>query len=261
MTRSGTELTRAALQEFLKGGGTLVGEAVGVHGVSAGLLGALVRTPLSEAAAIGVGTGLALAGKAVVVELIDPAGLARAADVLTDLASLSARSAGTFRAPLVILAPHAAVAVPDGIAVGVAGVADDLPGLLRHALASGGPVVVFTTAAALADTGAGADVPALGVSVTRSSGPVTVLAAGDAVRSALACGEAAEVIDLRGPTADAAALASARRTGRVVIVGAPAAALATLNQNFLSLESPLVELGPTATPAEIATAIHFAATY
>ena len=35
MTRSGTELTRAALQEFLKGGGTLVGEAVGVHGVSA----------------------------------------------------------------------------------------------------------------------------------------------------------------------------------------------------------------------------------
>ena len=261
MIRSGSELLRAALQAFLKGGGTLVGEAVGVHGVTAGLTGALVRTPLSEASAVGVAIGLALAGRPVIVELVDAAGLTRAADVLADLATLDARSAGTFRAPVVLLAPHVSAGVPAGITVAVAAVADDLPGLLQHALAAGRPTVIFVSPSALADEGTGAAVPALGASVARSSGPVTVLAAGDGVRSALSCGEAAEVVDLRGHSADAAALASARRTGRVVVVGAPGVALAALNHAFLSLESPLVELGATATPAEIASAIHAAATY
>jgi pyruvate/2-oxoglutarate/acetoin dehydrogenase E1 component len=88
MNRTGRDLLRAALARHADSGGALVGEAVGVHGVTAGFApsASLVRTPLSEGAALGVAAGLALAGRAVIVELVDPAGLARAADVLADLA-------------------------------------------------------------------------------------------------------------------------------------------------------------------------------
>ena len=48
MTRTGRDLLRAFLTRFSQGGGALVGEAVGVHGVTEGLTQNVIRTPLSE---------------------------------------------------------------------------------------------------------------------------------------------------------------------------------------------------------------------
>lgn len=258
---TGRERLRAALRRFSEGGGVLLGEAVGVHGVTDGLTQGVVRTPLSETATVGVAVGHALAGRRVVVELVDPQGLARATDVLADLAGLAARSNGSFSAPIVIRAPWADVAVPAGIAVAVAGVGDDVVGLLEHALASGKPTVILESATALdADAGDGA-VPGLGVAVARSQGDVTVLTLGDGVAAALAV-EGAEVVDLRGTTPDRAVIAaSVRRTGRAVSVGAPAALLVALQEAFLSLEAPLVALPASAEPAAISAAVTAALTY
>lgn len=265
MTRSGRDQLRAFLRSFSADGGALVGEAVGVHGVTEGLTAGVVRTPLSESAAVGVAAGMALAGRRVIVELVDPAGLTRAADVLGDLASLRARSAGTFAAPLVILAPFAAdlPSIP-GLRVAVAAAADDVVGLVGHALAAGDPVVVLLSAAALDDAGAGGAVPGLGVAVTRRAGSgVTVLAVGDGVAAALAAEGDAEVIDLRAlsPLDTAAIGASVRRTGRAVAVGAPSALFAALDQAFLSLESPLASLPAAASPADVSAAVARALSY
>ncbi len=273
MTKSGRDQLRAFLQRFVSGGGTLVGEAVGAHGVTEGFTQGVVRTPLSEAAAVGVAAGLALAGKRVIVELVDPAGLARAADVLADLATLKARSGGSWSAPIVVRAPFALgaggqpPATPPvasmGIRVAIAATADDLVGLLEHALAAGEPVVVLESAAALDDVGAGAPVPGLGAAVTRREGTgVTVLAVGDAVAAALAADDTSTVVDLRGLALDRAAIAAAvAKTGRAVAVGAPDALLVALQEAFLTLESPLVALPADASPERIAAAARDALTY
>ena len=65
------DLIRHSLNAHIRAGGLVLGEGAGVHGTLAKLEGAL-RTPLSEAATITLATGLALAGKSVVVELVDP---------------------------------------------------------------------------------------------------------------------------------------------------------------------------------------------
>jgi pyruvate dehydrogenase E1 component beta subunit len=189
----------------------------------------------------------------------------RAGDVLADLASLRTRSAGTFGAPLVVLAPFTAdLPVIPGLRVAVAATADDLVGLIGHALAAGDPVVVLHSAAALDDAGEGAPVPGLGVAVTRRAGNgVTVLAVGDGVAAALAAEGEAEVLDLRALSSlDTAAIgASVRRTGRAVAVGAPQALLTALDQAFLSLESPLSSLPAAASPADVSAAVARALSY
>ena len=61
--RTGRDQLRAALAlHAASAGGVLVGEAVGVAGLSKGLTGNLLRTPLSEAGSVGAAVGLALAG-------------------------------------------------------------------------------------------------------------------------------------------------------------------------------------------------------
>ena len=262
MNRTGLDLLRGALGRFVDGGGVVVGEAVGVHGATVGLSAGLVRTPLSESAAVGVGAGLALAGKRVIVELVDPAGLGRAAEILADLAAIAARSGGAWSAPLVIRAPLGAGGEPPATPplhnVYVAATADDLVGMLDAALAAGKPAVLLESAAAYADTGAGAPVAPLGAAVVRRAGAgVTVFAVGDAVGAALAADTGAEIVDLRGlaPLDRAAIGAHVRRTGRAVIVGAPAALGVTLTEAFLSLESPPVALPADATPDRIAAAV------
>ncbi len=279
MTRTGRDLLRAALARHVEAGGALVGEAVGVHGVTEGLTSAdgtlgILRTPLSESATLGVAAGLALAGQRVIVEFVDPNGIARAADILAELGSLRARSNGAWSVPLVIRAPfseglHAGV-VPAGIQVAVASTADDLVGLLRHALAAGDPVLLLEAACAFEAQGTGADVPGLGVAVARREGAaVTVLAVGDAAERALITANAlvaegvdaenidATVIDLRARCAlDRVGIgAHVRRTGRAVVVGVPDAALVSLQEAFFQLESPLLVLPAGATGEQIAAAV------
>lgn len=282
MTRSGRDLLRAALGKHVAGGGMLVGEAVGVHGVTEGLTGpGLVRTPLSEGAAVGVAAGLALAGKKVVVELIDPAGLARAADVLAELAALRTRTGGAWSAPVVIRAPFGPavpllMALPAGLRVAVASTADDLVGMLAHALDGTEPVVILESPGAHASIGTGPDsahrgVPPLGTAVTRREGTAaTVLAVGPGVDAALAAadtladeGVEIEVVDLRGLTLlDRAAVgARVRKSGRAVVVGAPEGLTVALDEAFLSLEAPLAALAADATSEHIAAAVRATVSY
>lgn len=260
---TGRERLRAALRRFTERGGALVGEAVGVHGVTEGFTQGVVRTPLSEGTTVGVAVGMALAGRAVVVELVDPDGLVRAADVLADLATLGPRSNGSFAAPIVVRAPwREGLRVPAGVEVAVAGVGDDVAGLLEHALASGRPTLILESRAALdGDAGEG-PVPAMGTAVVRRAGDgVTVLAVGDGVAAALQA-DVGEVIDLRSLSFDRATVgASVRRTGRAVAVGAPDALIVALQEAFLSLEAPLVALPAGADADAVATAASAALHY
>jgi len=271
MTRTGRDLLRAFLGRFVDGGGTLVGEAVGAHGVTAGITKNVVRTPLSEAAAVGVGAGLALAGKRVVVELVDPAGLARAADILSDLAALEARSGGGWSAPLVIRAPFSGAGgqppatPPVGSArILVAATADDLVGLLEAALAAGRPTMILEAGSAFDDVGTGAAGAPAGSAVVRRAGAgVTILAAGDAVAAALAADTDATVVDVRAlaPVDRATIAAQVRATGRAVVVGVPSALDVALADAFLSLESPPVALPADASSDRIAAAVRDALNY
>ncbi len=273
MTRSGRDLLRAALVRHVASGGVIVGEAVGVHGVTEGFAAGpgLVRTPLSEGAAVGVAAGLALAGKKVVVELVDPAGLARAAEILGELAALRARTGGAWSAPIVVRAPFAPFSAPAGLRVAVAATADDLVGMLAQALDGVEPVVLLESADALAGTGTGAAAPPLGTAVTRREGTAaTVFAVGPAVEVALAAaadladeGQEIEVVDLRGLTPlDRAGIgARVRRTGRAVVVGAPDGLALALDEAFLSLEAPLVSLPADAAPDRVAAALRDTVSY
>lgn len=225
----------------------LLGEAVGCHGLTEGFPAgpSLLRTPLSENAAVGVATGLALAGRRPVLELVDPRGLERAADALADLATVRARSRGAWTAPVVIRAPWIEDArVPDGIVVAAAATGDDLVGMLAHALAGDEPVVILEGACAHADTAESAEAPALGRAVLRRAGRgCTILASGEALPLALAAAELhdAEVLDLRGarPLDVRTIGAQVRGTGRAVVVGADEPLLLALREAFLHLESPL----------------------
>ncbi|MDP2306915.1 MAG: transketolase C-terminal domain-containing protein [Pseudomonadota bacterium] len=272
MTRSGRDLLRAALERHVAKGGMLVGESVGVHGVTEGFAAGpgLLRTPLSEGAAVGVAVGLALAGKKVIVELVDPLGLVRAADVLGELASLRARTGAAWSAPVVIRAPFAPFASltawPAGLRVAVAATADDLVGMLAHALDGLEPVLLLEAPSAHEGVGTGAAVPPLGTAVTRREGKAaTVFALAGGVDAALAVaeGEDVEVVDLRGlaPLDRAGLGAHVRRTGRAVVIGAPEGLLVALEEAFLSLEAPLISLPADASPDRIAAAIRDTVSY
>jgi pyruvate/2-oxoglutarate/acetoin dehydrogenase E1 component len=249
MIAVGQDALRSALAEHLAAGGAFFGEAAGAHGASVGLPGG-VRTPLSEGVAVGAAAGSALAGVRTVVELLDPSGLDRALDVVRDLHAVHARSGGAWGAPLVILAPwNPGVRVPEGVRTRVAGLSDDVAPLFRAALAEGRTSVLFLAASALHGRTAG--VAAEGAAAEgprfvggRADAPVTVLSCGDGVSAALEAVEAgadAEVVDLRTGVPDASDLrARVRRTGRVVVVDAPAALAFVVQEGFLHLESPPV---------------------
>jgi pyruvate dehydrogenase E1 component beta subunit len=263
MISVGQDALRSALAEHLAAGGAFFGEAAGAHGASAGLAGG-VRTPLSEGVSVGAAAGSALAGVRTVVELLDPSGLDRAFDVLRDIQSLLSRSGGAWAAPLVILAPwNPAVRVPDGVRTRVAGLPDDVAPLFRAALDDGRTSVLFVSASALygrtgavLDQGGVADGPRFVGG--RADAPVTVLACGDGVPAALeavAAGADAEVVDLRAGVPDASDLrVRVRRTGRVVLVDAPAAFPFVVQEGFLHFESPPVLVAADA--VAVGQAIH-----
>jgi pyruvate/2-oxoglutarate/acetoin dehydrogenase E1 component len=261
MSTGATQLKAALQAHATSPEGVVVGEAVGVAGLAAGITGHLVRTPLSEAAAVGVAVGLALAGKRPVVELMDVKGVSRAAEALADAASLPGRSAGAFKVGVVVLAPLPLEAelpsIPRGIALAVAATAGDAAGLLQAALADGGPVLLLLSDEALAGREAG-DVAALGRPVVRREGRgAVVLAEGAGVAVALAGAGEATVVDLRG-CRDAPLLGSlVAPTGRVVVVthSADTALLAVLAGAFWRLEAPPTFVHPRAGVAALSAAL------
>ncbi len=260
--KTGRDQLRAALAAHAGSpSGVLVGEAVGVAGISKGVTGNLLRTPLSEAGSVGVAVGLALAGKQPVVELIDLAGVARAAEALGEAAALGSRSNGAFTAPIVVLVvlPDAAVlpAIPSGVRLAVAGVAADTAGMLVAALAASRPVLLVVSESAL-DARDEADVASLAEPIVRRAGTgLTVLAEGAGVALALRHTEGVEVVDLRGCRDSSTLAALAARSGRVVIVGHadPRPLAAVVEQAFWCLEARPLSLHAAAGPSALAAAI------
>lgn len=250
-------LVTQQLLAHLGAGGVVLGEGAGVHGALVGV--DCERSPLSEGATVAIATGLAIAGKRVVVELVDPLGLARAADALGDLAELAARSGGTFAPTVVIRVPGGTDIRSVNVPVYIAGRPSDAAEQLAAALDGGGVCVLVDDTARAAGPDGVAPAP-LGEPVTlRGGSTLTVLASGSDVRAALVAAESARgagveaaVVEVRGtgPAADAV-----RSTGRVVAIG-ETALLPSLRGAFWSLEAPWQVVPSGATSGEILAAIH-----
>jgi pyruvate/2-oxoglutarate/acetoin dehydrogenase E1 component len=244
---TGRETLREALRTHLAAGGIVLGEAAGSHGLTEGLSGSgLRRTPLSENGTVGEAVGAALTGASVVVELLDPDGLARAGEALADAGALACRSGGTWSAPVVVIAPFgAAVRSAGGVDLHALALPEDTVGCLERSRVTGRPSVLLTCDAALdGDVPQGAPADASPTRTLRAGSPsgVTVIAAGPGVTPALEACEGRDVtlLQLRAlvPMDTAAIGKAVAATGRVVVVELPEVLAHAVREAFLHLESP-----------------------
>ncbi len=226
-----------------------------VFGITRGLTqaypGRVRNSPLSESTIIGFAVGEALAGRRPIAFLQFADFLPLAFNqIATELATMYWRTDGRFQAPVIVMATtggykpglgpfHAssmesyAVHTP-GLDVFEPSTAADAVGLLNAALASGRPTIFFYPKNLLNDrentTSSDVErqlVPIGRARVVEKGDDITLLGWGNAVpmcRKAAAAlrgaGYSAEVIDLRSlsPWDEQAVLASAERTGRLLIV-------------------------------------------
>ncbi|MCX7053999.1 MAG: alpha-ketoacid dehydrogenase subunit beta [Proteobacteria bacterium] len=266
----------------------LMGEDVGRYGgcfaVSKGLLDEFgeerVRdTPLSESAFVGAGIGAALGGLRPIVEVMTVNFSLLALDqIVNTAATLCHMSGGQFPVPVVIrmatgagrqlAAQHshsleAWYAHVPGLRVVEPATIDDARGMLRVALASPDPVIVFEPISLYNMEGdltdAAAHVRLEGARVHRAGSSVTLVTYGASLWRCIAAAEVlaqdgidAEIVDLRSlrPLDDATVLASVRKTRRVVIVdeGWRTCSLAAeigqriVEQGFYDLDAPIARV-------------------
>jgi len=266
----------------------LMGEDVGRYGgcfaVTKGLLAEFgeerIRdTPLSESAFVGAGIGAALGGMRPIVEIMTVNFSLLALDqIVNSAATLCHMSGGQFPVPVVIrmatgagrqlAAQHSHslecwYAHVPGLRVVEPATIDDARGMLRAALASPDPVVVFEPISLYNMEGeltaAASEVQLEGARVHRSGRDVTLVTYGAslwrcvaAAEELAAAGIEAEVVDLRSlrPLDDATILGSVRRTRRVVIVdegwrtGGLSAELGLriAEQGFYDLDAPVARV-------------------
>jgi pyruvate/2-oxoglutarate/acetoin dehydrogenase E1 component len=266
----------------------LMGEDVGKYGgcfaVTKGLLAEFgeerIRdTPLSESAFVGAGIGAALGGMRPIVEVMTVNFSLLALDqIVNNAATLCHMSGGQFPVPVVIrmatgagrqlAAQHSHslecwYAHVPGLRVVEPATIDDARGMLRAALASPDPVIVFEPISLYNMEGeltdASSSVQLEGARVHRSGRDVTLLTYGAslwrcvaAAEELAAAGIEAEIVDLRSlrPLDDATIMASVRRTRRVVIVdegwrtGGLSAELGlrVVEQAFYDLDAPVARV-------------------
>jgi len=266
----------------------LMGEDVGKYGgcfaVSKGLLDEFgeerVRdTPLSESAFVGAGIGAALGGLRPIVEVMTVNFSLLALDqIVNTAATLCHMSGGQFPVPVVIrmasgagrqlAAQHshsfeAWYAHVPGLRVVEPATIDDARGIMRAALASPDPVIVFEPISLYNMEGeltdAAAHVRLEGARVHRIGSSVTLVTYGASLWRCIAAAEVlaqdgidAEIVDLRSlrPLDDATVLASVRKTRRVVIVdeGWRTCSLAAeigqriVEQGFYDLDAPIARV-------------------
>jgi 2-oxoisovalerate dehydrogenase E1 component len=250
--------------------------------------GRVIDTPLAESSIVGIGIGLALAGMRPIVEIQFADFIHSAFDQLvSEAAKLHYRSNGDFHVPLVIRAPwgggvHGALyhsqsieafyAHVAGLKVVVPSTPADVAGLLRAAVADPDPVLFLEHkktyrsvrgrvpegdwtlpigVAAIARPGSDLSVITYGIHRHLALEAAELLAAED--------GMDVEVVDLRtiSPIDREAILASARRTGRVLVVhednlsfgvGAEVAAIVA-EEAFYDLDAPVRRLAMPDVPA------------
>lgn len=267
-----------------------VGKYGGVFGVTRGLYDefgeARVRDcPLNEAAIIGFGIGLAVAGKPTVAELEFMDFVTFCMDAITNQApKLRYFWGGQVQVPLVIRAPIASnlgfgsqhsqslegwfMHVP-GLKVAMPATAHDAKGLIKTAIRDPNPVL-FADSIALYGTKAEIPdeeylVPFGQAAVRREGDDVSVVALGAMVPQALkaadelaALGIAAEIIDPRtlAPLDIDTIIASVEKTGRLVVAhqahrtGGVGAEIAqqVMERAFDSLDGPVVRVAAQDVP-------------
>lgn len=228
------------------------GDVFGVtKGLSTAFPGRVVNAPLSESTILGTCLGRSLAGQRPVafIQFADFLPLALN-QVISEISTMAWRTAGQFTCPMVViisaggyrpgLGPFHAQTMEaylchtPGIAVVSPSNAADAAGLLITALRSDGPVFfiypksLLNNPLAARDLGSSVESIPLGqASVVRHGDDVTLLGWGNSIPLLVRVAEAlqladvaSEVIDLRSlaPWDREAVLASARRTGRLLVV-------------------------------------------
>jgi acetoin:2,6-dichlorophenolindophenol oxidoreductase subunit beta len=232
----------------------VLGEDVGRGGIFGqyrglqGRFGAqrVIDTPISEAAILGAGVGMALAGLRPVVEMrVADFALCAMDEIVNQAAKNRFMFGGQSQVPLVMRLPigiwdasaaqhsqsfEAWFAHLPGVVVVCPGTVQDAYGLLRSALASGDPVVFMEHKTLWGLKGALDEdaVTPLGQAVVRRAGTHVTLVSWsrqvsvceDACDELAASGVSAELLDLRTiwPWDRQAVLASAARTGHLLVV-------------------------------------------
>lgn len=244
------------------------------------------NTPLAEGVIAGTAAGAAAMGLRPVIDLLFAPFLCYAMDELVNSAGkLRYLSGGQFEFPLVTIVKTGAgwgvgaqhnhnveswFAHAPGLKVVMPSTPADFKGLLKSAIRDNNPVLFFVDLALIYTAGEVPEgehlVPIGEAAVVRAGSDVSLIAYAKTVEVCVRAAEtlaaqgiAAEVIDLRSikPLDEAAILASARRTGRVVIVheasrtcgvGAELAALLA-EQAFDALKAPVLRLTGPDVPA------------
>ncbi len=244
------------------------------------------NTPLAEAIIAGAAAGAAATGLRPIIDLLFVPFICYSMDqIINSAAKLRYISGGQFSFPMVVMALTGCgwtvgahhnqnleswfVHVP-GLRVVMPSTADDFKGLLKSAIRDDNPVLFFTDMSLGYQAG---DVPEteqlvpLGSARVRREGKdLTIVSYAKMVHTCLKAAEelaakgiSVEVIDLRSlkPLDEATILASARKTGRVVVVheasrmcGVGAEVSAIIAEHaFTSLKAPVVRVtGPDAPP-------------
>jgi pyruvate dehydrogenase E1 component beta subunit len=268
-----------------------VGRNGGVFRVTEGLQAEfgearVADTPLAENGIVGAAIGMAIGGLRPVAEIQFVDFIYPAFDqIVSELAKLRWRSAGQYSAPVVIRSPYgggikgglyhsqspeAYFCHTPGLTVVIPSTPSDAKGLLLAALAGEDPVIflepkrLYRTIKEEVPEGH-YEVPFSRARIARAGEHVTVLGYGamipvalEAAEQAAAKGWSVEVVDLRTlvPLDTEAVLASARKTGRVVIVheaprtggfGGELAAIVA-EQALTSLLAPIVRVTGYDTP-------------
>ena len=228
-----------------------VGRLGGVFRVTEGLQkdfgeDRVIDTPLAESGIVGTAIGMAMRGYRPVVEIQFDGFVYPAFDHITSQVSkMYARSRGHVKLPMVIRIPcgggigavehhsesnEAYFAHTAGLRVVACSNPHDAHWMIQQAIACPDPVIFYEPKRRYWDKGEIAAEPGRGLfqaATLRQGSDVTVLAYGPMVRTCLQAAQAAEeedisleVIDLRSlsPLDEDTILASARKTGRVVVV-------------------------------------------
>jgi pyruvate dehydrogenase E1 component beta subunit len=262
----------------------------GIFGATRGLLDEfgsdrVVDTPISENGIVGAAMGMAMAGLRPVVEIMYSDFLCLALDSLANGAAVFPFvSQGRVKVPLVVrtqggpggnAGPQHSKSLEQwtahlpGIHTVMPSSPADAKGLLTAAIRSDDPVILFEHKRLYATAGLvpeGEHITPLGTAkVVQEGTDITIIAMSGMVRHALdaaatlaAIGVSAEVVDVRSlrPLDTATLVASARKTGRVVVAAetwlryGPTAeiAAAIMEEAFDALRAPVARVGALAVP-------------
>jgi acetoin:2,6-dichlorophenolindophenol oxidoreductase subunit beta len=245
----------------------------------------VIDSPISEAGISGLGLGAAITGMRPVVDIMFGDFLTLIMDqVANQAAKTHYMSGGSLRAPLTIRTTlgatrrsaaqhsqslHAWVAHVPGLKVCLPATPADAKGLYKSAIRDDNPVIVFEDKMNFTTKGLVPDgehlVPIGLADVKREGEDVTIIATSSMVQVALAAAAelerddvSVEVVDPRtiAPLDRATLVASARKTGRVMVVdeghqsyGASAELAAVIAEDaFWHLDAPVVRLGAMDVP-------------